>query len=135
MRKDALYCDAPDSPRRRASRTVLDALHRCLTAWLAPVLVFTAEEAWQARFPDEQGSIHLNEFPFVPEGWRDTALAEKWERIRGLRASATFSLEQARRAGKIGSSLQARVNLKLSGEDKSLLTLMLGLKFASCRPL
>ena len=66
VRKDALYCDAPDSLRRRAARTVLDTLHRCLTAWLAPVLCFTAEEAWLARFPSEDGSVHLQLFPEVP---------------------------------------------------------------------
>jgi isoleucyl-tRNA synthetase len=122
IRKDALYCDAPDSPRRRATRTVLDALHRCLTAWLAPVLVFTAEEAWQARFPDEQGSIHLNEFPFVPEGWRDEALAEKWARIRQLRRVATLTLEQSRRGGEIASSLQAHLKVYVDEADVGLLS-------------
>ena len=53
VRKDAIYCDRPDSLRRRAARTVLDHLHRCLTTWLAPVLCFTAEEAWCARFGEE----------------------------------------------------------------------------------
>ena len=52
VRKDAIYCDRPDSLRRRAARTVLDHLHRCLTTWLAPVLCFTAEEAWCARFDE-----------------------------------------------------------------------------------
>ena len=66
IRKDALYCDAVDSPRRRAARTVLDQLHRCLTAWLAPVLCFTAEEAWLARFPSEDGSVHLAAVPGHP---------------------------------------------------------------------
>ena len=46
IRKDSLYCDRPDAEKRRACRSVLDILHRCLTAWLAPALPFTAEEAW-----------------------------------------------------------------------------------------
>ena len=50
VRKDSLYCDRPDHPTRRAARTVLDHLHRCLSTWLAPVLVFTAEEAWGGSF-------------------------------------------------------------------------------------
>ena len=62
IRKDAIYCDRPDSLRRRAARTVLDHLHRCLTTWLAPVLCFTAEEAWGARFGDDD-SVHLQLFP------------------------------------------------------------------------
>ena len=67
VRKDAIYCDRPDSLRRRAARTVLDHLHRCLTTWLAPVLCFTAEEAWCARF-GEQDSVHLQLFPTLPVG-------------------------------------------------------------------
>ncbi len=65
IRKDSLYCDRPDSPRRRACRSFLDILFRALTAWLAPVLPFTAEEAWCARFGDE-GSVHLTQFPTIP---------------------------------------------------------------------
>jgi isoleucyl-tRNA synthetase len=107
IRKDALYCDRPDSLRRRAARTVLDILHRSLCAWLAPVLVFTAEEAWLARFPDEDGSVHLLDFPFVPEGWKDEALAARMDRIREARYVVTACLEDARRRGLIGSSLQA----------------------------
>ncbi len=121
IRKDALYCDRPDSLRRRAARTVLDILHRCLCAWLAPVLVFTAEEAWLARFPDEEGSIHLLDFPFVPEGWKDAALAAKWARVRELRGLVTSELEKARAAGTIGSSLQAAPSLAVPAADAGLL--------------
>jgi isoleucyl-tRNA synthetase len=121
IRKDALYCDRPDSPRRRAARTVLDILHRHLCAWLAPVLVFTAEEAWLARFPDEAGSIHLLDFPFVPEGWKDEGLAATWARIRELRGLVTAELEKARAAGTIGSSLQAAPALAAPEADRALL--------------
>jgi isoleucyl-tRNA synthetase len=121
IRKDALYCDRLDSPRRRAARTVLDILHRSLCAWLAPVLVFTAEEAWLARFPDEEGSVHLLDFPFVPEGWKDDALAAKWARVRELRSVVTAELEKARAAGTIGSSLQAAPVLSVPAEDAGLL--------------
>ena len=117
IRKDALYCDARDSHRRRSARTVLDVLHRCLTAWFAPVLVFTAEEAWLARFPDEAGSVHLTEFPFVPAGWRDAALADRWAALRARRATATQLLEELRRSGEIGSSLQARVTIDPAALD------------------
>jgi isoleucyl-tRNA synthetase len=123
IRKDALYCDRPDSLRRRAARTVLDILHRSLCAWLAPVLVFTAEEAWLARFPDEDGSIHLLDFPFVPEGWKDEALAAKWARVRELRGVVTVELEKARAGGTIGSSLQAAPVLSVPEADAGLLTI------------
>ncbi len=120
VRKDAIYCDRPDSRRRRAARTVLDLLHRCLTTWLAPVLVFTAEEAWTARFGAES-SVHLQDFQSVGADWRDDALAAKWERVRALRREATTLLEADRKEGRIGASLQASVTLGLAEEDLPLL--------------
>ena len=117
VRKDVLYCDAASNPRRRAVRTVLDQLHRRLTAWLAPVLCFTAEEAWLARFPSDDGSIHLQAFADVPQSWRDETLGERWARIRTLRSQATAALEQARAEKLIGSSLQAKLDLPASFLD------------------
>jgi isoleucyl-tRNA synthetase len=119
IRKDSLYCDAKDAPRRRAARTVLDHLHRCLCAWLAPVLVFTAEEAWLSRFGDDAESIHLQDFPTLPAEWRDEALAERWVEIRRTRKLVTASLEDHRRDGLFGSSLQARLALTLPGDTLS----------------
>ena len=111
VRKDSLYCDRPDHPTRRAARTVLDHLHRCLTTWLAPVLVFTAEEAWVARF-GEAASVHLQEFPTLPAHWRDEALALRWEAIRAARDAVNVALEGARQAGTIKASLGAAVALR-----------------------
>jgi len=121
VRKDALYCDRPDSLRRRAARTVLDHVHRCLTTWLAPVLCFTAEEAWASRFGDD-GSVHLQMFPALPSEWLNEALAAKWERIREIRRAVTTELEVKRKDGEIGSSLQAAVALSLTPDDAKLLT-------------
>ncbi|MCU0944278.1 MAG: isoleucine--tRNA ligase [Rubritepida sp.] len=121
IRKDSLYCDAKDSLRRRACRTVLDQLHRCLCTWLAPVLPFTAEEAWAARFGEAAESVHLQLFPGIPEQWRDEALAAKWVRIRELRREVTSELERARAAGEMGSSLQAAPTLALPAGDLALL--------------
>ncbi|MFZ0693071.1 MAG: isoleucine--tRNA ligase [Alphaproteobacteria bacterium] len=106
VRKDSLYCDRPDSTRRRATRTVLDTLFSCLTAWLAPVLCFTAEEAWTSRFPNGD-SVHLRTFPDIPKEWENKELAAKWETIRELRRVVTGALELDRANKKIGSSLQA----------------------------
>jgi isoleucyl-tRNA synthetase len=120
IRKDALYCDAADSHRRRSARTVLDVLHRCLCAWLAPVLTFTAEEAWLSRFPSETDSVHLHDFPELPAEWRDEALAERWAALRTTRATATGMLEELRRSGEIGSSLQAKVTVAAdAGYDRA----------------
>ncbi|MDG2319196.1 MAG: isoleucine--tRNA ligase [Rhodospirillaceae bacterium] len=107
MRKDVVYCDSFNSLRRRAARTVLDTLYDCLVKWLAPFICFTAEEVWLARNPSDDGSIHLQQFPDVPEAWRDDALAEKWSHVRRLRRAVTGALEKERAAKTIGSSLQA----------------------------
>jgi isoleucyl-tRNA synthetase len=107
LRKDALYCDRPDSLRRRACRTVLDHLFSCLTAWLAPICCFTAEEAWLSRGSGPEESVHLRLFPTIPAGWRDDALAARWNRLRDLRRVVTGALELERAAKRIGSSLQA----------------------------
>ncbi len=120
VRKDALYCDRPDSLRRRAARTVLDHLHRCLCTWLAPVLCFTAEEAWCARFGDE-ASVHLEQFPALPDDWHDKALAAKWDTIRAIRRRITVPIEEARKTNTIGSSLQAAVELPLNADHEPLL--------------
>jgi isoleucyl-tRNA synthetase len=107
VRKDVLYCDRPDSLRRRACRSVLDELFSCLTAWLAPILCFTAEEAWWARGAGREASVHLRTFPAVPAEWHDEALAAKWAKVREVRRAVTGALEVERAAKRIGSSLQA----------------------------
>jgi isoleucyl-tRNA synthetase len=120
IRKDTIYCDRSDSLRRRAARTVLDHLHRCLCTWLAPVLCFTAEEAWCARFGDDS-SVHLQLFPALPPDWRDDALADRWDTIRAIRRRVTVPIEEARKANTIGSSLQAAVELPLNAAHETLL--------------
>ena len=106
IRKDALYCDPYSSHKRRACLAVLDHLFRCTVTWLAPMLSFTAEEAWLARDP-AAASVHLESFPAVPASWRNDALAEKWRKLRNLRRVVTGALEVERAAKRIGSSLEA----------------------------
>ena len=107
IRKDSLYCDRPDDPRRRAARTVMDLVFERLTAWLAPICVFTMEEAHLARNPSEDGSVHLLQFPETPASWRDDGLAVKWRNIRDVRRVVTGALEVERREKRIGASLEA----------------------------
>jgi len=116
VRKDALYCDAASSPRRRACRSALDQVLTRLTAWLAPILPFTMEEAWLTRFPDSV-SVHLCQFPQTPESWRDDAAAEEMARLRQARAVVTGALEIARRDKLIGSSLEARPFVYVADES------------------
>ncbi|MEH3106532.1 MAG: isoleucine--tRNA ligase [Sphingomonas fennica] len=115
IRKDSLYCDAGASPTRRACRTVLDILFHALVRYAAPILCFTAEEAWGTRFPDG-GSVHLLEWPAVEAGWVDDDLRMKWERLRALRAQLTGEIEPLRRGKVIGSSLEADVAAVAYGE-------------------
>jgi isoleucyl-tRNA synthetase len=108
VRKDSLYCDPADSVRRRATRTVLDRIFDCLTAWLAPFLCFTAEEAWLARPHGGDGaSVHERLFPVLPQDWRDDELAAKWGTVRRLRRVVTGAIEVERAANRLGASLQA----------------------------
>ena len=121
VRKDTLYCARPDDPVRRATRTVLDALFSCLTAWLAPIVCFTAEEAWLARFPSETDSVHLRLFPEVPATWRNDALAARWQAVRGLRRAITGALEIERAAKRIGSSLEASAVVHAGAAERAAL--------------
>ncbi|MEL6257582.1 MAG: isoleucine--tRNA ligase [Pseudomonadota bacterium] len=108
IRKDSLYCDAPDDPRRRACRTVMDLLLDRLLTWLAPVMPFTTEEAFlMSGFADRADSVHLLQMPETPDAWRDDALAECWSRIFQVRRVVTGALEIERREKRIGSSLEA----------------------------
>ena len=107
IRKDALYCDASDSTRRRACRTVLDILFERLTIWLAPMLCFTMEEIWLNRFPSETDSVHLQTIPDTPADWQDADLAAKWTMIRKVRRVVNGAIEPHRTAKEIGSSLEA----------------------------
>ncbi|MEM9879082.1 MAG: class I tRNA ligase family protein, partial [Pseudomonadota bacterium] len=114
IRKDSLYCDAADSTRRRAARTVLDVLFRCLATWLAPILVFTSEEVWRTRMGENASSIHLETYPDIPADWRDDAAAARWAQVRAVRRVVTGALEIKRRDKTIGSSLQASPVVSIS---------------------
>jgi isoleucyl-tRNA synthetase len=117
IRKDALYCDPYDSLARRSALTVLDRIFSALTAWLAPMLCFTMEEAWLNRYPQPKASVHLQEFPKIPSDWRDDTLAEKWRKLRAVRRVVTGALEIERKSGRIGSSLEAAPQIFIADDD------------------
>jgi isoleucyl-tRNA synthetase len=106
IRKDTLYCDPLSSQPRLAALTCIEDIFRAVTLWLAPILVFTAEEAWLSHYPQSE-SVHLEGFADVPADWRDDALAAKWAQIRAIRAVVTGALEVERAQKRIGSSLEA----------------------------
>ncbi|WP_117396839.1 isoleucine--tRNA ligase [Maritalea myrionectae] len=117
IRKDTLYCDPKSSVKRKAALTVLNQLFDCLTAWLAPIMVFTMEEVWLERYPEGDSSVHKREFPTVPANWRNDALAEKWAKIRKVRRVVTGALEIERREKRIGSSLESAPKVYVADAD------------------
>ena len=127
IRKDALYCDG-DTLRAKATRSVLDILFHRLTTWLAPVLCFTMEEVWLERFPGEDSSVHLQDFPETPAAWKDEALAAKWARVRQARRVVTAALEVQRVEKVIGASLEAAPVVHV--EDADVLAALKSVNFA-----
>jgi isoleucyl-tRNA synthetase len=111
IRKDSLYCDAATDPKRRSYRTVLDILFHALVRYAAPILCFTAEEVWQARYPSEDGSVHLLEWPVLPQLGEDETLMARWTEIRSLRAQVTEAIEPLRREKTVRSSNEAEVTV------------------------
>jgi isoleucyl-tRNA synthetase len=120
IRKDVLYCDAADSLTRRAYRTVLDILFHALIRYAAPILVFTAEEVWQSRYPGE--SVHLLEWPVIPAASAD---AERWTALRDLRAQVLAAIEPLRRDKTLGSSLEAEVTVPADAPEVDLAELFI----------
>ncbi|MEA3209918.1 MAG: isoleucyl-tRNA synthetase [Chthoniobacter sp.] len=112
--KDRLYCDAADSPRRRATQTVMHRVFEDLARLLAPILVFTADEAWQ--FSGRSGSVHLENFPAPEAALRDTALEAHFEKLLKLRGIIAQAIEPARQAKEIGNALEGTVALQISDE-------------------
>uniref|UniRef100_UPI0035C71B0A isoleucine--tRNA ligase n=1 Tax=Hyphococcus sp. TaxID=2038636 RepID=UPI0035C71B0A len=117
IRKDSLYCDRPEDLGRRAARTVMAEVFDRLVIWLAPVCVFTMEEAWLSRYPSDDGSVHLELFPETPKSWRDDALGAKWKKIREVRRVVTGALEVERREKRIGASLEAAPVVHIADAD------------------
>ena len=111
--KDRLYCDAPDSLSRRAAQTVIAEILVGLIRLVAPILVHTAEEAWE-HLPDELKdgpSVHFSTWPAVEKDILDARDEEKWAEFLAIRREVAKALEQARMEKAIGSSNDAGVTL------------------------
>jgi isoleucyl-tRNA synthetase len=116
IRKDVLYCDVNmatgrETEKRRAYRTVLDHLFHALVRYAAPVIPFTAEEVWQARYPSEGSSVHMLEWPKVDAGWKSDTLGVRWAAIRSSRDQVNEAIEPLRREKIVRSSLEAEVRM------------------------
>jgi isoleucyl-tRNA synthetase len=121
IRKDSLYCDERDSLKRRAAQTVMDTLFVYISHWLAPVLCFTAEEAWQYYKFNQEESIHEQLFPEAPPYWNQPHMDKKWKKIKQMRRVITTAIEQERLAKSITSGLQTRVDLFVPADCAAIL--------------
>jgi isoleucyl-tRNA synthetase len=115
--KDRLYTSAPDDPQRRAAQTVCYDVFGALVRLMAPILTFTAEEAWRS-LPGARGdSVHVERFPESPREWLDDTLKRDWDRLLEVRREVAKALETARARKLIGSGLEAHVRIVAAPED------------------
>jgi len=118
VRKDRLYCERADGPERRATQTVLHAILDVLVRLMAPVLSFTAEDVW--RFLPGTGrpeSVFLAGLAPPPAAWRAPAVAARFEQLLTVRGAVTKAIEEARQAGLVRQSSEARVALGAPSVD------------------
>jgi isoleucyl-tRNA synthetase len=115
--KDRMYCDAPDSPRRRATQTAMHRIFDALCRLLAPITVFTAEESWS--YLGASGSVHLQLFPEQNAEWRNAAVENQVAQLLSLRGVIGQAVERARQEKLIGNALEAAVVLRCEPEAVS----------------
>ena len=109
--KDRLYCDAPDSPRRRATQFAMCMVFDALCRLLAPILAFTTEEAWGYFRPED--SVHLRLFPEPDPEWLNPVVVQDFDILLALRAKIMQAVESAQKAKTIGGTLEARVVVRV----------------------
>jgi isoleucyl-tRNA synthetase len=119
--KDRLYTTAPRSKARRSAQSALYVITDAVLRLMAPLLSFTAEEAWKVFKGRSDGTIFTETFATLPEVPDEAALVERWSTLRAVRADVQKRLEELREKGAIGSSLQAEVEIGASGARAALL--------------
>jgi len=116
--KDRLYTFGPSSKERRSSQTALAKIVRLLDLMLAPILSFTADEAWRnIKNVEDPPSVHLAPWPEVDETMRDKQLEQRWERLLKVRSEVAKVIEGKREQGRIGNSLEAKISLYSQDAD------------------
>ena len=119
--KDRLYTCAAHAPARRSAQTALWHITASLLRLMAPILSFTADEAYKVFVKNDAATVFTELFHEVPTVAGPEPLRAKWTQIRAIRADVLRAIEAQREAGKLGSSLQAEVDLYASGETHALL--------------
>ncbi len=115
--KDRLYTTAKTSRPRRSAQSALALIRDALLELMAPVLSFTAEEAWRIVHPDDATIFCRTWADTLPAPPDEDALLAKWNRILAVRSAVQKELEVLRQDGKVGSSLQAEVAITAPGAD------------------
>ncbi len=119
--KDRMYCDAANSPRRRATQAVMHAAFDAIVKLLAPVLAYTADEAWEEL--KKGTSVHVETFPEANPAFRDEATeaaVEEWLKVRAVIYQQ--AIEPARQSKAIAKSLEAAVTVQLPEPQLSALS-------------
>jgi isoleucyl-tRNA synthetase len=120
--KDRLYTTGADSVARRSAQTALFHVTHTLLKLMAPILSFTAEEAWSDLHTDQKArSIFTELFHAIPAQPDARLLTDKWTRLREIRAEVMRKIEDMRGTGAIGSSLDAELDIHAEGDDYKLL--------------
>ncbi len=121
IRKDVLYCDDLSSKKRKSCVDLLNIILECLIKWYAPVLSFTTEEITELAQKGKKTSIHEENFPEIPNDWKNETLFKKWEKLLAVRQKVNVAIEEKRSNKIIGSSLEANVEIALPQEEFDLL--------------
>ncbi len=119
IRKDTLYCDSLDDPKRKSTILLLNIILNSLLRWFAPILSFTTEEIYQLLFKNQK-SIHLENFLTFPKSFHNEKLNKKWIELIKIRNLCNISIEEKRASKVIGSSLEAEIKIHLDQNLESI---------------
>ena len=115
IRKDCLYCDPKDSNKRKSCILLLNIILNALLKWFAPILAFTTEEIY--KIIGNKKSIHLENFINYPKNFKNENLSSKWNNLINIRDKCNLSIEEKRASKVIGSSLEAKLKIRLNSEN------------------
>ena len=115
IRKDCLYCDPKDSNKRKSCILLLNVILNALLKWFAPILAFTTEEIY--KIIGNKKSIHLENFINYPKNFKNENLSSKWNNLINIRDKCNLSIEEKRASKVIGSSLEAKLKIRLNSEN------------------
>ncbi len=115
--KDRLYCEKPNSNKRLSAQTAMNEILKVIVFYMAPILSFTAEEAYSyMNLKNKKDSVHMEEFVELNSEYKNSELVEKWKVLRSLKEVTDKTLELARSKKLIGNSLEADIYVEFENE-------------------